>query len=209
MKIAMGALAVLAIIGGFVQIPGVTDGLHHFLEPTFADSAAATRSSSRRPRRVDRPARRRGDRRSPASSSPTGSGSSGRERAAASRRASRALHKFFVNKWYFDEAIDFLIVRPVAWLGRFANSTFERVFVNGALVGGATGAVRALSAAVRGVQSGYLRYYAALLLVGAHRPGRLLPDLRMTIHLTILIFFPAAAAACSARSPRRSRRSSR
>jgi NADH-quinone oxidoreductase subunit L len=76
------------------------------------------------------------------------------------------LHKFFVNKWYFDEAIDFLIVRPWAWSGRFANSTFERVFVNGTLVGGSTGAVRALSAAVRGLQSGYLRYYAALLLVG-------------------------------------------
>ena len=40
------------------------------------------------------------------------------------------------------------------------------MLVNGALVGGSTGAVRALSAAVRGIQSGYLRYYAALLLVG-------------------------------------------
>ena len=59
-----------------------------------------------------------------------------------------------------------MIVRPFAWLGRFANSTIERVFVNGALVGGSSGAVRALSAAVRGLQTGYLRYYAALLLVG-------------------------------------------
>ena len=40
------------------------------------------------------------------------------------------------------------------------------MFVNGALVGGTSGAVRAASAAVRGVQTGYLRYYAALLLVG-------------------------------------------
>ena len=75
-------------------------------------------------------------------------------------------HKFFVNKWYFDEAIDFLVVRPFAWAGRFANSTIERVLVNGALVGGGTGLVRMLSAAVRSIQSGYLRYYAALLLVG-------------------------------------------
>ena len=30
--------AVLATIGGFLQIPGVTDAVHHFLEPTFADS---------------------------------------------------------------------------------------------------------------------------------------------------------------------------
>ena len=29
-----------------------------------------------------------------------------------------------------------------------------------------SGAVRAASAAVRGIQTGYLRYYAALLLVG-------------------------------------------
>ena len=84
----------------------------------------------------------------------------------AIRERFSGLHRFFVNKWYFDEAIDFLIVRPTAWLGRFANSTFERVFVNGALVGGTTGAVRTLSTAVRGIQSGYLRYYAALLLIG-------------------------------------------
>jgi NADH-quinone oxidoreductase subunit L len=87
-------------------------------------------------------------------------------KAEAIQARFRALHTFFVNKWYFDEAIDFLIVRPAAWLGRFCNSTIERVFVNGALVGGSSGAVRVLSAAVRGLQSGYLRYYAALLLIG-------------------------------------------
>jgi NADH-quinone oxidoreductase subunit L len=76
------------------------------------------------------------------------------------------VHRFFVNKWYFDEAIDLVVVRPSAWIGRFANSTIERGLVNGALVGGTSGAVRALSAAVRGIQTGYLRYYAALLLVG-------------------------------------------
>jgi NADH-quinone oxidoreductase subunit L len=71
-----------------------------------------------------------------------------------------------VNKWYFDEAIDLAFVRPWGWAGRFARNTFERLFVNGALVGGAAGLVRAASAGVRGIQSGYLRYYAALLLVG-------------------------------------------
>jgi NADH-quinone oxidoreductase subunit L len=77
-----------------------------------------------------------------------------------------AAHRLFVNKWYFDEAIDLLFVRPWSWAGRFARDTFERLLVNGALVGGASGLVRAVSAGVRGVQSGYLRYYAALLLVG-------------------------------------------
>jgi NADH-quinone oxidoreductase subunit L len=76
------------------------------------------------------------------------------------------LHRFFVNKWYFDEAINFLVVRPFAWFGRFGRNTFERVVISGLFIGGTTAAVRAGSAAVRAAQSGYLRYYAALLLLG-------------------------------------------
>jgi NADH-quinone oxidoreductase subunit L len=165
MKLAMGALAVLATVGGVVQIPEVNESLHKFLEPTFHDSAlyeelAPTTSAIwigfavgtlialggifiaytlwvRHP-----------------------------ERPKALQARFAGLHTFFVNKWYFDEAIDLLVVRPSAWLGRFASTTFERLVVDGALVGGATGLVRLASAAVRGVQSGYLRYYAALLLMG-------------------------------------------
>jgi NADH-quinone oxidoreductase subunit L len=55
--------------------------------------------------------------------------------------------------------------------GRFARDVFERVFINGVLIGGPSGAVRAGSAAVRAVQSGFLRYYAALLLVGVTALG--------------------------------------
>jgi NADH-quinone oxidoreductase subunit L len=40
------------------------------------------------------------------------------------------------------------------------------VVVNNFFVGGTSGAVRAGSAAVRSVQSGYLRYYTGLLLLG-------------------------------------------
>ena len=71
-----------------------------------------------------------------------------------------------VNKWYFDELIDFVVTRPALWFGSFAQQTFERVFVNGVLVGGATGIVRAGSSAVRAAQTGFLRYYAALVVVG-------------------------------------------
>ena len=39
MKAAMAPLALLAIVAGCLQVPGVTDALEHFLEPTFADSA--------------------------------------------------------------------------------------------------------------------------------------------------------------------------
>jgi NADH-quinone oxidoreductase subunit L len=170
MKVAMGLLAVGAIVGGIPQIPGVTDWIHSFLEPTFHDSAfyeelepsasaawiglvvgavigaigiaIAHRLWVRAP-----------------------------ERPSALRERFAAVHGFLVNKWYFDEVIDLLFVRPGGWTGRFARNTFERVVVDGALVGGASGAVRAASAAVRRVQSGYLRYYAALLLLGLSSLG--------------------------------------
>ena len=87
-----------------------------------------------------------------------------RPRALQARLA--PLHRLFSRRWYFDEAIGLLFVRPGAWLGRFASSVIERRLVNGVLVGGTSSAVRAASTAVRGVQTGYLRYYAALLLVG-------------------------------------------
>ena len=54
---------------------------------------------------------------------------------------------------------------------RFASTTFERVVVQGALVGGTSGLVGLASAAVRRVQTGYLRYYAALLLIGVTSLG--------------------------------------
>src|SRR3954452_23477439 len=38
MKFAMSILALLAIVGGVVAIPGVTQWLRNFLDPTFADS---------------------------------------------------------------------------------------------------------------------------------------------------------------------------
>jgi NADH-quinone oxidoreductase subunit L len=165
MRVAMAGLAVLAVIGGFMQVPAVDSAIHKFLEPTFHDSRLYANLEP-----------------SDAASwigliVGTAVGLTGifvaytlyvrsPERPALIQARFATLHRFFVNKWYFDEAIDAVFVRPAAWSGRFARNTFERIFVQGALVGGASTGIRALSAAVRRVQSGYLRYYAALLLVG-------------------------------------------
>ncbi len=165
MKLAMGVLAVLAVVGGLPQIPRLNESLHKFLEPTFADSSiyeglepstaltdigllvgaliALTGIFIAYTLWVRRP-----------------------ELPGRLQARFAPLHRLFVNKWYFDEAIDLLIVRPAIWLGRFANTTFERVFVDGALVGGTSSLVGLASAGVRRVQTGYLRYYAALLLLG-------------------------------------------
>ncbi len=165
MKIAMGVLAIGATGAGLVQIPKVDFVIDDFLRPTFASSplyeqhaktglvvlgfalgtalgllgiALAWRIWVVRP-----------------------------GTAAAIRARFGALYELFVNKWYFDELIDALIVKPVALLGRLGQGTVERVFVQDTLIGGSTGVVRAGSAAVRAVQSGFVRYYAALLVLGA------------------------------------------
>jgi NADH-quinone oxidoreductase subunit L len=163
MRIAMGTLALLAIVGGIVAIPKATSWLEHFLAPTFADSRIVISPSDgllafglalgavigvagialAHYVWVARP----------------GTAAQLRERFAP-------LYRLFVNKWYFDELIDVLVVRPSAWFGRFSQQTFERIVVNGALVGGTVGIVRAGSAAVRAVQTGLLRFYAGLLVVG-------------------------------------------
>jgi NADH-quinone oxidoreductase subunit L len=165
MKAAMAALAVLATIGGIVQIPTVTNWLHDFLKPTFEDSryyetlepsdaftylsltigtvvalagiAIAYVIWVRRP---------------------------GTSAAIQARLA--GVHSFLVNKWYFDEAIDAVFVRPTLAIARFSRQTFERVVVDGLIVGGARGVVAAASASVRLVQTGYLRSYAAFLIIG-------------------------------------------
>jgi NADH-quinone oxidoreductase subunit L len=164
MKAAMGVLALGAIVGGALQIPKTTHVIERFLHPTFADSSLYERTPSDSLLAtglvvgalvgivgiaiawyvwVARP----------------GTADAIRERFAP-------LHRFVVNKWYFDEALDVLFVRPATWFGRFAAETFERVVVSGALIGGTTTVVRAGSAAVRAAQNGFLRYYAGLLVVG-------------------------------------------
>jgi NADH-quinone oxidoreductase subunit L len=165
MKIAMGLLALGAVIAGFLQIPQVTEVIHHFFAPTFAGSRYFNELEPSGTLTavglaigtilalggiwlahviwVQRP----------------GTAARIRERLAP-------LYELSHNKWYFDEIIDFLVVRPAARLGAFGQSVIERLFVDGALTGGTTGVVRAGSAAVRAIQTGFLRSYAALIVVG-------------------------------------------
>jgi len=91
--------------------------------------------------------------------------------STAIRERLSGVHRFLVNKWYFDELIDLVVVRPFAWFGRFGQQTFERIFVQGALVDGTSGVVRAGSATVRALQSGLVRAYASLLVLGAVAVG--------------------------------------
>jgi NADH-quinone oxidoreductase subunit L len=161
---AMAVLMVLSVVGGVLQIPGVTHVIESFLDPTFSDSRFAevdVRSSLERLALV-----------AGGLASLAGIASAylvyvrRPGMTAALIRRFRALHSFLVNKWYFDELYDALFVRPTRVLGEGALNLFERYVIQG-MVGGAGLAVRAGSSIVRVAQSGIVRYYALLLLAGA------------------------------------------
>ncbi|MDX6634219.1 MAG: NADH-quinone oxidoreductase subunit [Solirubrobacterales bacterium] len=167
MRVAMGVLAVLALVGGLVQIPGVDDVVGKFLEPVFEESPLAHPLADINPSLAQ---------------DYVGLGIGGfiallgigiayllyvarPELPGKLEARLRPLHTLFVNKWYFDEAIDFLVVRPALAIGRFANRVFERVVVDG-LVSGTEGTVRSAGGVVRAVQNGFVRSYALLLIAG-------------------------------------------
>jgi NADH-quinone oxidoreductase subunit L len=162
MKVAMTALAILALIGGILQIPGVDAGITRFLSPTFADSHLTEPSTGTSWVGLV----------IGAAIALTGVAIAYRVWIAAPGTATALRQRFapvytlLVNKWYFDELIDVVIVRPALWFGRMAESVLDRIVVGGAITGGTTGLVRAGSAAVRRAQTGFLRYYAALMVVG-------------------------------------------
>ncbi|HMD51540.1 MAG TPA: NADH-quinone oxidoreductase subunit L, partial [Solirubrobacteraceae bacterium] len=91
--------------------------------------------------------------------------------ATAIRERLEPVYELLVHKWYFDELINAVVVRPVAAAGNFAKDTFEGRVIDDTIVGGTSGIVRAGSAAVRAAQNGFVRYYAALLVLGVAAVG--------------------------------------
>jgi NADH-quinone oxidoreductase subunit L len=164
MRIAMAPLALLSLIGGVVLIPGVTDWLENFLEPSFADSkyfsdlpsvgaewtdliiggavaltgiAIAYQLYMRRPGTT-----------------------------LVLRDRFSGLHNFLSHKWYFDELYDLVIVKPWGAFGNWGRTVVESRFVQGFIVGGTVSVVRAGTNVARALESGYVRAYALLLVFG-------------------------------------------
>jgi NADH-quinone oxidoreductase subunit L len=164
MRLAMAPLAFLAVIAGAAGIPGTTHVLEHFLDPAFADSKLAGHVPT------------------------SGAGWTGLAIGAVigivgfgvayvlyERRAGytlklrdrlRPLHDFLFNKWGFDDLYDRLFVAPMRRLGGYGRDVFEPGFVQGVIVNGAAGVVRAGTSFARAIQTGYLRMYALVLLIG-------------------------------------------
>src|SRR4051812_19293065 len=164
MKAAMAPLAVLAFGAGIVGLPGITSWLQKFLDPVFADSKFAGQEPTTSAEWIGIAVG--------AVLAIAGIGLAWflyERRAGATLRLRdrfRPLHDFLYNKWYFDELYDALFVHPMRALGGFGRRVIETDVVQGVFVGGAGRLVGTGTALARSIQTGYLRAYALVLLLG-------------------------------------------
>ena len=80
--------------------------------------------------------------------------------------ANRPLYLFLLNKWYFDEIYDFVLVRPTKALGRFLWKRGDGGAIDGTINGVAMGAIPWVTRLAGRAQSGYIFTYAFAMVIG-------------------------------------------
>ena len=81
-------------------------------------------------------------------------------------RQQEPLYKFLLNKWYFDEIYDFLIVRPTLWLARALWKYGDGWTIDGLGPDGISARVLDVTRGAVRLQTGYLYHYAFAMLIG-------------------------------------------
>jgi NADH-quinone oxidoreductase subunit L len=81
-------------------------------------------------------------------------------------RDQNLLYRFLLNKWYFDEIYDFLLVRPTIWLGRLFWRGGDGFIIDGFGPDGVSARVLDVTRNVIRLQTGYLYHYAFAMLIG-------------------------------------------
>ncbi|MEQ5872163.1 NADH-quinone oxidoreductase subunit L [Sagittula sp. NFXS13] len=78
----------------------------------------------------------------------------------------RPLYLFLLNKWYFDEAYDFLFVQPAKKLGRIFWKGGDEAIIKGGINGLAMGIIPWVTRLAGRAQSGYIFTYAFAMVIG-------------------------------------------
>jgi NADH-quinone oxidoreductase subunit L len=76
------------------------------------------------------------------------------------------LYRFLLNKWYFDEIYNVLLVRPSLWLGRQLWKRGDEGTIDRFGPDGAAAAIVAGTRLTARIQTGYLYTYALVMLLG-------------------------------------------
>jgi NADH-quinone oxidoreductase subunit L len=80
-------------------------------------------------------------------------------------RQQSLLYQFLLNKWYFDEIYDLLLVRPALWLGRLLWKGGDERVIDGLGPDGISARVIDITRSVMRLQTGYLYHYAFAMLI--------------------------------------------
>jgi NADH-quinone oxidoreductase subunit L len=78
----------------------------------------------------------------------------------------RPLYLFLLNKWYFDELYDWVIVRPAKAIGRFLWQKGDGSVIDGTINGIAMGIIPFFTRLAGRAQSGYVFTYAFAMVLG-------------------------------------------
>ncbi|WP_417523832.1 NADH-quinone oxidoreductase subunit L [Marinovum sp.] len=78
----------------------------------------------------------------------------------------RPLYLFLLNKWYFDEAYDFLFVQPAKAVGRFLWKRGDENTIDGTINGVSMGVIPFFTRLAGRFQSGYIFSYAFAMVIG-------------------------------------------
>ena len=85
---------------------------------------------------------------------------------ARTARAFKPIYTLFYNKWYFDEAYDFLFVRPAFFIGRLLWKVGDGLIIDGLGPDGVSNMAMRLGVRIRKLQTGYIYHYAFAILIG-------------------------------------------
>ncbi len=81
-------------------------------------------------------------------------------------RQHEVLYRFLLNKWYFDEIYDVIIVRPTLWIGRLLWKGGDGWLIDGFGPDGVSARVLDVTRNVVRLQTGYMYHYAFAMLIG-------------------------------------------
>ncbi len=81
-------------------------------------------------------------------------------------RQHSVLYRFLLNKWYFDEIYDVILVRPTLWLGRLLWKRGDGSLIDGLGPDGVSARVLDVTRNAVRLQTGYMYHYAFAMLIG-------------------------------------------
>ena len=81
-------------------------------------------------------------------------------------KINRPLYEFLVNKWYFDELYDYIIVNPSKKIGLFLWKICDVKIIDGFGPDGISSIIKKISLKANKFQSGFIYQYAFVMLIG-------------------------------------------